>query len=237
VIDGIFVTGTDTGVGKTRVATALAHLLATRGVRVRVRKPVESGCPVGPNGPEPQDANALRQAAGAIEPLERVCAVRLLAPLSPERAAALEGMTLEVDAVASACRQGVEAGDFLLAEGAGGFYSPVAHRALNADLAERLGLPVLVVTADRLGTINHTLLVVEAIRRRGLDVAGVVLSQPAPQADSAMDNAGELERWLGLPVVRLRHGTSAGPAAWSSEASALAPLVDAWTVTRPMVSA
>lgn len=224
---GFFITGTDTGVGKTRVATALAHLCAARGLDVRVRKPVESGCPDGPDGRVPQDAMALRLAAGAREPIERVCRWRLRAPLSPERAAALEGLELELEAVRRACVEGVEPGNLLIAEGAGGFYSPIARGALNADLAAALGLPVVIVAADRLGTISHTLLTVEAVRMRGLAVAGVVLSQPLASADAEMDNAGELERWLGGPVLRLPHGGDPGPAAWQREADGLAPLLDA----------
>lgn len=216
---GVFVTGTDTGVGKTRVATALAHALARQGVRVRVRKPVESGCADG----LPQDAEALRRAAGGHEPLERVCAIRLRAPLSPERAAALEGVDLRLERLREACT-GAADGSLLLVEGAGGFCSPIAAGALNADLATALALPVLVVAADRLGTLNHSLLTVEAVRARGLAIAGVVLSGACGPVDPAMDNAGELARWLGNAVHRLPPGGPPGEAAWQAEADALAGL-------------
>lgn len=226
---GVFITGTDTGVGKTRVGMALAHLLTGRGLRVRVRKPVESGCLVGPGGElHPQDAMALSQAAGQTESLDRVCPYRLMAALSPERAAALEGTALTLGDLYTACRTDVGDDDFLLVEGAGGFYAPIAHGALNADLAGGLGLPVLVVAADRLGTLNHTLLTIEAIRMRGLALAGVVLSQPLPQTDPQMDNAADLERWLQRPVLRLPHGSDAGADAWQREAAGLSPLLDAW---------
>lgn len=219
---GLFVTGTDTGVGKTRVATALAHALAARGVRVHARKPVESGVD---DRDGPLDAQALREAAGAHEPLDVVCPLRLRAPLSPERAAVLEGVNLELDALIASARQGVRDDGFVLVEGAGGFLSPIARGALNADLARALALPVLVVAADRLGTLNHTLLTVEAVRARGLEVAGVVLSAPTAGGDARMDNAGDLERWLGFPVMRLPHGGDAP--AWRAEAAALAGLADA----------
>ena len=225
---GVFITGTDTGVGKTRVGTALAHLLSGRGLRVRVRKPVESGCLEGSGELLPQDAVDLWQAAGQTEPLERVCHYRLRAPLSPERAAALEGMVLTIGDLYTACLTDVGDDDFLLVEGAGGFYAPIARGVLNADLAGGLGLPVLVVAADRLGTLNHTLLTIEAVRMRGLALAGVVLSQPLPQTDPQMDNAADLERWLQRPVLRLPHGTDAGADAWQREAAGLSPLLDAW---------
>lgn len=227
---GLFITGTDTGVGKTRVGAALAWALHQRGLRVRVRKPAESGCPEGPEGLHPQDALTLRQAAGAIEPPEQVCRYRLRAPLSPERAARLEQVELTVQGLLGACHRGLEQGDFLLVEGAGGFYSPIAEKALNADLAQALGLPVLVVAADRLGTINHSLMAVETLRRRGLELAGLVLNQPAIAGESeSMDNAADLAEWLGCPVLRFPYARDQGASAWAREAGALSPLTDRWS--------
>lgn len=228
---GLFVTGTDTGVGKTRIGSALVFELRRRGQRVRVRKPAESGCAPGPEGLWPADAATLQAAAGGEEPLEQVCPYRLRAALSPERAAAMEGVSLTLDRLVSACRAGVTPGDFLHVEGAGGFFSPVAASALNADLAQALGLPVLLVVADRLGAINHTLLTVDALQQRGLSLAGVVLSQPAaPADDEGMDNAADLGRWLNRPVLRIPHATDAGPIAWAREGAALAPLIDRWSL-------
>lgn len=221
---GVFITGTDTGVGKTRVGCALAHALTARGERVRVRKPVESGAPDIAGGRQPQDAAMLRLAAGAHEPLATVCPYPLRAPISPERAAALEGRDIGLDLLVEAARRDAADG-LVLAEGAGGFYSPIARGALNADFATALGLPVLLVAADRLGTINHVLLTLEAVRTRGLPVAGVVLSQPLAGVDAEMDNAGELSRWLGTPVLRVPHGPPAGPETWRRDAAHLQPLV------------
>ena len=228
---GVFITGTDTGVGKTRIGAALAHMLLGRGLSVRVRKPVESGCHKGTdNALVPQDAAVLRKAAGSTEPLEIICRYRLQAPLSPERAAELEGMTLDLGRLHTACMEGIGSDDFLLVEGAGGFYSPIARGALNADLASGLGLPVLVVAADRLGTLNHTMLTVEAVRMRGLTLAGLILNQPAPLSDPMMDNAAELERWLQIPVLRLPHSSGVPHEVWRREAALLTPLADAWSV-------
>lgn len=225
---GVFITGADTGVGKTRVGTALAYFLNGHGLRVRVRKPVESGCLIGPDGLQPQDAIALREAAGCCDPLDRVCRYRLQAPLSPERAAALEGMELDLSLLYAACMAEIVDDDFLLVEGAGGFYSPLARGALNADLAGALGLPVLVVSDDRLGTLNHTLLTIEAVQMRGLALAGVVLNQTARQVDPRMDNAEDLERWLQRPVVRLPYGGDSEVQAWRREAAWMSPLANAW---------
>lgn len=225
---GIFITGTDTGVGKTRVGRAIARLLTERGLRVRPRKPVESGCPSGAEGLIPQDASELREAAGCIESLESVCKYRFRAAVSPERAAALEAMTLDLDMLQRACTAGIDSDDFLQVEGAGGFFSPLARGACNADLAGELGLPVLVVAADRLGTINHTLLTVEAIRFRGLALAGIVLNQTSPESDPQMDNLHDLECWLGRRVIRLPYCKMHGVHTLQQEAAALSPLLDAW---------
>lgn len=106
--------------------------------------------------------------------------------------------------------------------------SPLARGAINADLAGVLGLPVLVVSADRLGTLNHTLLAVEAVQMRGLALAGVVLNQTARQVDPRMDNAEDLERWLQRPVLRLPYGWDSGVEAWQREAAWMSPLANAW---------
>ena len=222
---GYFITGTDTGVGKTRVGTALAHAFARRGLDVRVRKPVESGCIDLDGSLYPQDADALRRASTTREPLDAVCRYRLRAPVSPERAAALEGVALDLDALRAACVEGT-GGDVRLVEGAGGFYSPVATGALNADLAVALGLPVVLVAADRLGTLNHCLLTLEAISRRGLDVAAIVLSCAQPLAgDPGMDNAADLARWTGQAVHVLPF-RAADATPWTTEADALDALAD-----------
>lgn len=223
---GVFITGTDTGVGKTYIGTALAHLLTQRGVRVCPRKPVESGCLRDGDGLLPQDAVSLHEASRSHEPLERVCPYRLEAPLSPERAAALEGLPLSLERLVSACKAGVAQDDFQLVEGAGGFYSPLTADGLNADLAMALDLPVLLVTADRLGAIHQVLVTAEAIERRGLALADVVLNQVAPLADARMDNAADLARWLGRKVIAVPHGRTQGPLAWREIAPFLTGLAD-----------
>ena len=156
----------------------------------------------------------MRAAAGLDIPVEWICPYALEPAISPERAVALAGLSLTLEDLVQACRACVGASDFLLVEGAGGFYTPLAPGVLNADLAVALALPVVLVTADRLGTIGQTLITVEAIERRGLDLAGVVLNRSDASADPAMDNASDLARWLGRPVVVTERfdpvGTSGG---------------------------
>jgi dethiobiotin synthetase len=166
-------------------------------------------------------------AAGSDELLAQICPYRFEQALSPERAAALADKRLTLDDVSSVCRQGVAVSDFLLVEGAGGFYSPLAAEVLNADLAVALSLPVLLVTSNRLGAINQTLLAVEAIKRRGLTLVAVVLNQVTMQIDPDMHNATELSRWLGAPVLATDyyHIHAAEPA-WQLPCPALTTLVD-----------
>jgi len=203
---GLFITGTDTGVGKTVVAKVLAKCLTENGERVRPRKPIESGCPIRLGRLFPEDASTLRSAVGNIEPLEKVCAWPLEMPLSPERAASIVGIRISLREIVKACYLDVDQKDFLLVEGAGGFLSPLAPKVRNAELAVALGLPVLLVVLDRLGCINHALLTVEAILSRGLHIAGVVLNRPTKL--NGMDNAADINRWLGEEVICLPEFTT-----------------------------
>lgn len=209
---GLFITGSDTGVGKTFVGVRLAALLAERGLSVRPRKPVESGCPRVEGVLQPQDAAAYHAAVAGAEPLERICPYRFEAALSPERAAVLAGQDLRLDDLVAACLDGVEASDFLLVEGAGGFCSPIAADGLNAHLAVALDLPVLLVSSDRLGAIHQVLVTAEAIERRGLELAGVVLNRLSAQVDPMLDNAADLSRWLQHAVITLPHASDASQA-------------------------
>jgi dethiobiotin synthetase len=161
-----------------------------------------------------------------LESLEQVCPYRLQAVLSPERAAQLQGVAINLDKLAAACISGVSEGDFLLVEGAGGFYSPLAADALNADLAIALGLPVLLVAGDRLGVLSHALLTVKAIEQHGLTLAGVILNQSTPRTEAAMDNAADLARWLRRPVIVVPHWPADNTPAWSWIAAFLESVAD-----------
>jgi dethiobiotin synthetase len=199
----LFVTGTDTGVGKTFVACALAAALRGRGVRVGVMKPIETGV-VG----EPEDAQALRAAAGDPAPLDDVCPYRLRAPLAPAVAARLEGVPLDVDRLVALVERRTREAGVLLVEGAGGLLVPVAGRVTWVEIAARLALPILIVAANRLGTVNHCALTARVAAAAGLRARGFVLSQTTPQTDeSAATNADTIAGLTGLPVLaELGHG-------------------------------
>ena len=198
-MQGVFITGTGTEVGKTYVGIAIAKALNQRNIKVIPRKPIESGCLIQDDELIPQDAAALKEAAGYDGSLFEVCPHRFEPPISPVRAAHLANKILTTEQLVSTCLQGSEQG-FLLVEGAGGFYSPLAENGLNADLAVALQLPVLLVAEDKLGALSHVLLNVEAILMRGLSLAGVVLNAVNQPQNEHMDNAADLREKLNCPV-------------------------------------
>ncbi len=195
---GWFVTGTDTGVGKTVVSCAVARGLVKRGLDLGVMKPVETG--VGPDGP--LDAQALLEAAGSQGSLDAICPQQLALPAAPTVAAAEEGREVELDAIRGAWQELRARHDWMLVEGAGGLLVPAAKNLTMADLACELGLPLLLVARGALGTINHTLLTLEAIEARGLPLAGVVISHAGGAlSDADAANLGALREELGSRLV------------------------------------
>ena len=174
---GVFLAGTDTGVGKTAVGCALLRLALRLGRRPTPVKPVETGC-----APDPQDALRLLSASSRADlALSQVCPHRFPLPVAPAQAAAAAGAPLSLPALVTAIDAAAPLGDFLLVESAGGLLSPYAPAVTGADLAAAAGLPILLVARNALGTINHTALAVAEIRRRALPLAGVVLVEVTPE--------------------------------------------------------
>ena len=218
---GVFITGTDTGVGKTVVAAALAAALSAAGARVGVMKPVESGCARVDGKLEPADATFLREVAGCRAPMNVINPYALERPLAPAIAAEIEGVSIEPARLRSCYLQLAEDHDVVLVEGAGGLLTPLADRMTMRDLAALLGLPVLVVARNVLGAINHAALTVEAAtltfpspprgegegegeaaRAAGLEVLGIVLNHTTDTKNAAVQtNRAPIERWGGAPVI------------------------------------
>lgn len=171
-ITAAFITGTDTGVGKTVAAAAIACALAGRGRRVALLKPAQTGVIPGQAG----DAEFVLAALGSAQPPASACPYRLREPAAPLVAARAEGATIDVAVIQQAYAELAARCDVVLLEGAGGLLVPLAAGYSMADLARELALPLIVVARPGLGTLNHTLLTIEAARARGLDVLGVVLS-------------------------------------------------------------
>lgn len=205
---GLFVTGTDTGVGKTHVASLIARQLSASGVRVGVYKPVCSGAILDANGRARwDDIDRLREAvwghwSDSDLTDDAICPQRFIAPLAPPLAARAEGRVVDAGQLRRGAEWWTGRAEILIVEGAGGLLSPVSETKTVADLAQDIGYPLIVVARCGLGTINHSLLTVDAARHRGLHVAGIVLNQSHAADDLTLgaDNAVEIETRSGAPV-------------------------------------
>jgi dethiobiotin synthetase len=202
-LPGLFVVGTDTGVGKTRVASAIARALVEQGRRVGVLKPVATGG-VGAG----DDTSVLLAAIGGEMPRERVTPIAFEEPLAPPVAARRQGTPLAFEdvehAVAEALAWWADRAELIVVEGVGGLLCPLAERATLADLAVALDYPLVLVARRGLGTLNHILLTVEAARHRALRIAGLVLNgcEPTTQPLAEATNPDELARRLeGVPLL------------------------------------
>jgi len=199
---GVFVTGTDTGVGKTIVGAVIARLAAYRGIKTGIMKPVTSGCIVRDGVPVSEDAELLAYGAG-IETLPREATTYLFtAPVAPSVAAEKAGSRIDLEKIAADYATLAGQCDFMVVEGAGGLMVPLAGGLLVADLVRRLGLTVIVVARPSLGTVNHTLLTCFAARQMGLPVTGVIISGFPDQPGEAEEYAPHLIGSLsGVPLL------------------------------------
>lgn len=202
----ILVTGTDTGVGKTVVTAGLSAALRARGIDAGVMKPVASGCPLDDDGyVHSPDTSFLRVVSGVDDPEFMITPVCLEPPLAPAVAARASGVPVQMKDVRQALVDLRERHSVVLVEGVGGFLVPLDDETLLGDLAERLGMTALIVARPGLGTINHTLLTIEAVQMRDLRVAGVVFCETpecGPENDESIaTNAGEIERIAGVHML------------------------------------
>ncbi|MBN2023277.1 MAG: dethiobiotin synthase [Pirellulales bacterium] len=204
-LPGLFITGTNTEVGKTYVAAAIARRLRQRGRRVGVYKPAASGCRREGGRLVSDDAVALWEAAGRPGSLDWVCPQCFEAPLAPHLAARAEGKQLDPDRLVEGIAVWQDEADVVLVEGAGGLLSPMGDSLYVADLARSFGFPLIVVAPNALGVINQTLqtLFVAERYRGGLPVAGVVLNHPAPRSDdpSVASNREQLALHCRVPIL------------------------------------
>lgn len=203
MVKGIFITGTDTGVGKTYIASGIAAELRRRGVNVGVMKPAETGCSARGGRLVPRDAKLLMLAAGVDDPLSLVNPYRFREPLAPSVAARLAGKKIEPDKIVSACGKLSRRHDFMIVEGAGGIMVPLRGTYTFLDLAQELAIPALVVARPGLGTINHTLLTIAALKRRRLMISGIVINHAVKQNSSLAEktNPEVIQRISGLKIL------------------------------------
>lgn len=203
---GYFITGTDTGVGKTVVAAAVLRALCEAGHDVAYMKPVQTGCVQDDNRRIVPDLEYAYRLAGLSVPRadsELLCPYRFLMPASPHLAAARESVEISTDTIMDAYEQLTARHAMLIVEGAGGVLVPLNGGQTMIDLMQRMDLPVIVACRAGLGTLNHTLLTLRALRRDGLTVAGLVMVQTAPGSwgDIESDNEATLRRLGQAPVL------------------------------------
>ena len=200
---GLFVTGTDTGVGKSVVAAAICASLRDRGERVAAFKPAVTGLDE-PPGEWPQDHRLLAAVANAGQTPEDVAPYRFGPAISPHHAAERAGTALEPGLIIAAAAQAAASADVLVVEGVGGVLVPLGPAYSVRDLAVELGLSMVVASRPGLGTINHTLLTLEALRAAVLEVTEIVLT-PWPESPTRLERANRrsLERLSGVPVTAM----------------------------------
>ena len=199
---GLFITGTDTGVGKTLVSVGLISLFKERGMRVGVMKPAESGCRREKGGLIPEDAIILKNAAESQDDLDIINPYALEAPLAPALAAEREGVEIRLEVIRRAFEILISRHDMVVVEGAGGFLVPLFGDFFMADLAKELGLPLLLVTEAKLGIINHTLLTLAHAREREIPVLGIVMNHASDQQGLPETlNPEALRRWAKAPFL------------------------------------
>ncbi len=216
VTKGVFITGTDTGVGKTEVTCQLAAELQSRGRSVGLYKPACSGAIRHPDGHLIwEDVERLAAAIPAGIPREWICPQRFMAPVAPPVAARQEGTSVDGALLRSGVHVWTGQVDFVLVEGAGGWKSPLTMQETVADVARDLNFPVLIVAANRLGMLNQTILTVESVKNCSLPLLGIVVNSTSEGDDESCDSNSEILRQLvDVPVW--------GPLPWLSEITRIA---------------
>lgn len=198
---GLFIAGTDTGVGKTLAARLIVRSFVAAGIRTAVMKPVAAGAEATADGPRNDDALGLMAEASVEAPYELVNPYCLAAPVSPHIAAAEAGVHIELELLAERYGQLAQRAECVVVEGAGGWLVPISDRQSMADLAVRLRLPVVLVVGLRLGCLNHALLSAEAIRGRGARFGGWVANHLDPGFERLSENLATLSQLLGEPPL------------------------------------
>ena len=198
---GYFITGTDTGVGKTIVTACLANLFKNQ--NVGVMKPIETGVDPECSSSSNSDAKFLMEITGVQDPLEDVCPYRLKSPASPYQAAKIEGKVIDPERILERFRALQSKHSMMLVEGIGGLMVPITQRYQVTNLALQMGLPLIIVSRVQVGTLNHTLMTINAAQQQGLKIKGVILN-PAYEGELEPIEAEQgqlIEEFSGVPIL------------------------------------
>jgi dethiobiotin synthetase len=198
---GFFITGTDTGIGKTRIAQGIMAALQNTGLTVAAMKPVSAGCEQTSAGLRNDDALQLMRQASIKLPYDLVNPYAFAPPIAPHIAADISGTEMKLEVIHCAYREIADQADIVIVEGAGGWLVPFTQSQTLADLAQALQLPVIMVVGLRLGCLNHALLTAESIRAHGLHLAGWVANRIDPDMPHAAENIATLRRHMPAPLL------------------------------------
>ena len=198
---GFFVTGTDTGCGKTEITLSLMHQLQQSGLMVQGMKPIAAGAEQTPQGLCNGDAIRIQQQCSLEIPYQQVNPFVYAPPIAPHLAADEAGRAIDITVIMSAFLQLIGASDRVIVEGAGGWRVPIGGDMTLADLAVMLNLPVILVVGMKLGCINHAILTAESIRQAGLTLHGWVANQIDPEMQAREGNLKTLNKWLYAPCL------------------------------------
>ena len=203
---GVFVTGTDTGVGKTVVTACLVSLLSNKGLDVGVMKPIETGCPKRSGRLVPRDATFLKQVSHSKDGLSLINPYRFSKPLAPLIAAEIDHKKIKIGRISLAYNRLRERHDILFVEGAGGLLVPLTRKLTNLDLILELNIPVIVVVGSKLGAVNHALLTLNWAKESGVKILGIVINHLNPSAGSQKSlikktNPGLIRSFTEVPTL------------------------------------
>jgi len=196
-----FITGTDTGIGKTFITGGIARSLQEKGIDVGVMKPVESGCPVKDKVLYPQDAMYLKEICGIEDELDIINPYRFRIPAAPSIAAETEGRCVELKTIRNCLTELLNLHDQVLVEGVGGLMVPLNSKKTVADLVKLLDIPMIIIAGCELGTINHTLLTIECAHHYDINLAGIIFNRFSSACEVQTGFKEEIQRHSNVPIL------------------------------------
>ncbi len=223
---GFFITGTDTGIGKTFIACGIAASLKSKGINIGVMKPVETGCPEENGILKPLDSLLLREVAEVDDELDIINPYRFSLPAAPSIAARMKGIEVEFARIKHSFNMLSKKYDLVLVEGIGGLLVPLNEREMVVDLIRALEIPAIIVAGTKLGTINHTLLTLRCAERYGIEVAGIIFNQSSHHDVIQEGFIDEIARLTNLPIIgEIPFHKDASPAELLDKSLDLTPLL------------
>lgn len=200
---GLFITGTDTGVGKTVISGAIIAALRSRGINAGAMKPLETGCLTLGKSLQPSDGAFLKSIAQMDDPLNRITPLCFESPLAPLVASEIEGREIDLRRIRTNFKRLTEKYEALIVEGIGGLLVPVKRDYFVLDLAKELGFPIVIVARASLGTLNHTLLTVNYAIKEGLNIAGIIINFSRPPEGNIAEstNPHAIQQLTDIPLI------------------------------------